>query len=535
MGTSHGWAAVHSVCWNCDVAAGEIIIQKPPTGQNYAIGCFGFDVRGEKNGWLDFTVPFDKDEGYIEGTDSVGLEPASLFMAQLYDRLSGESEQTDPIVDSFSDGGFTANPLWTGDTDKWLVVMDSDVSSGAYFSYTLRLNEEDAVSGTQYLSTQRTTSWGSSQSWGFWVGRRSSSVSDENQSIIWLWANQSDLTSPTVDGYRIRIGDNNGDDEIVLQGVDNGTAKDIIISSGFIPDGLTDIGLLIRVTRTVSSLWTLYTSILPTQTGQGAIATDIPSAANTQVNQGTAIDNTYIDFNNGHFGFLAVHASDFDSRTGAEFDQLYFDTSSDASLPVELISFTAKSGDGEVEINWSTASELENIGFSILRSLEERGDYSALDSYTDNPYLRGAGNSSEEHSYSYIDDEVSNNVTYWYMLQDINFSGVYTEHGPISATPSDKISELETFHLDQNYPNPFNPSTKIDYQLPMISDVDLSIYNLLGQKVATLINERQRAGSHQVEWDASRFSSGVYFYRIDVDSYGEAGEFQDVKKMVLIR
>jgi flagellar hook assembly protein FlgD len=59
--------------------------------------------------------------------------------------------------------------------------------------------------------------------------------------------------------------------------------------------------------------------------------------------------------------------------------------------------------------------------------------------------------------------------------------------------------------------------------------VNLSIYNTLGQKVATLVDERQQAGNHQVEWDASGFSSGVYYYRI------EAGEFVDIKKMVLLR
>jgi hypothetical protein len=85
------------------------------------------------------------------------------------------------------------------------------------------------------------------------------------------------------------------------------------------------------------------------------------------------------------------------------------------------------------------------------------------------------------------------------------------------------------FSLSQNYPNPFNPSTKINYELPITNDVNLSIYNLLGQKVATLVNEQKQAGSHQVAWDASGFPSGVYYYRI------EAGEFQDVKKMILLK
>ena len=87
----------------------------------------------------------------------------------------------------------------------------------------------------------------------------------------------------------------------------------------------------------------------------------------------------------------------------------------------------------------------------------------------------------------------------------------------------------QRFELGSNYPNPFNPKTQISYQLPVVSDVELNIYNILGQKVATLISERQAAGSYDVEWDASGFSSGTYIYRI------EAGVFQDVKKMILIK
>jgi hypothetical protein len=80
-----------------------------------------------------------------------------------------------------------------------------------------------------------------------------------------------------------------------------------------------------------------------------------------------------------------------------------------------------------------------------------------------------------------------------------------------------------------NYPNPFNPKTIINYELKIINDVELNIYNLLGQKVVTLVSERQKAGYHQVEWDASLFASGIYYYQL------EAGDFMDVKKMVLLR
>ena len=86
-----------------------------------------------------------------------------------------------------------------------------------------------------------------------------------------------------------------------------------------------------------------------------------------------------------------------------------------------------------------------------------------------------------------------------------------------------------SFRLQQNYPNPFNPSTTINYQLPENSDVNLSIYNILGQKVVTLVSGKQTAGAHKVEWNASGLSSGVYFYHL------KAGQQSKARKMILLQ
>jgi hypothetical protein len=85
------------------------------------------------------------------------------------------------------------------------------------------------------------------------------------------------------------------------------------------------------------------------------------------------------------------------------------------------------------------------------------------------------------------------------------------------------------YKLYQNYPNPFNQITMINYQLPIKSDVDLSIYNLLGQKVATLVDKRQSTGNYSMEWNASDFASGVYYYRL------RAENFNQIRKMVLLK
>ena len=91
----------------------------------------------------------------------------------------------------------------------------------------------------------------------------------------------------------------------------------------------------------------------------------------------------------------------------------------------------------------------------------------------------------------------------------------------------------DDFKLEQNYPNPFNPTTIIKYQLPYKAKIELKIYNILGQEIATLINQEQNAGYHTIQFNANEIrgglASGVYFYRI------VAGKFVQTKKMLLIK
>ena len=108
------------------------------------------------------------------------------------------------------------------------------------------------------------------------------------------------------------------------------------------------------------------------------------------------------------------------------------------------------------------------------------------------------------------------------VVGDPNWWGIALGVSQQSAAP-------QTYELSQNYPNPFNPATKIDFAIPAASQVELRVYNMLGQEVATLVNGALTAGSHTVTFDASRLASGVYLYKLT------AGSFVSTRKMVLLK
>jgi len=148
-------------------------------------------------------------------------------------------------------------------------------------------------------------------------------------------------------------------------------------------------------------------------------------------------------------------------------------------------------------------------------------------------FIPGAGSSSRRHEYEYMDKDLTNGVTYWYKLEDVDYSGNTELHGPVSATPM-KRSAPKEFRLYPNYPNPFNPVTTISYDLPDDGLVELSVYNMRGEKVTTLLQGNQKAGSYQINWDGTSQSgdmvaSGIYFFRI------ASGNYCRTSKMVFVR
>ncbi|MBC8043993.1 MAG: T9SS type A sorting domain-containing protein [Rhizobacter sp.] len=195
----------------------------------------------------------------------------------------------------------------------------------------------------------------------------------------------------------------------------------------------------------------------------------------------------------------------------------------DSPLPVELTLFNISLKDGGVLAQWTTASETNNAGFILERSETRSGGYEEVASYRTSDALKGLGNSATGKNYQVTDAaKLDAGKTYFYKLKDVSLSGTVTEYEPKS------VVALQ-YALDQNYPNPFNPTTTIRYALRKDGQTTLTIYNVLGQKVAVPVDENQKAGSYQLAFNAARLSSGLYFYRL------QSGTFTATKKMLIVK
>ena len=116
-----------------------------------------------------------------------------------------------------------------------------------------------------------------------------------------------------------------------------------------------------------------------------------------------------------------------------------------------------------------------------------------------------------------------------FLFAGMDYYGIYKSANKVVTTLNEENTVPSKFELMQNYPNPFNPSTSIEYSVPSNEYVLLKVYDLLGNEVNTLVNERQSAGNYEVNFDASNLASGIYFYRI------QSGSFIQTKKLMLLK
>ncbi len=192
-------------------------------------------------------------------------------------------------------------------------------------------------------------------------------------------------------------------------------------------------------------------------------------------------------------------------------------------VPVELTSFTAALNGNDIDLQWQTATETNNSGFEILR-LSQNDNYV----WEKISFVPGHGTTTAGKNYFFTDENVLPG-TYSYRLKQIDFDGSFSYSEIIEV---EVIAPL-VFSLEQNYPNPFNPTTNIKFLIADFGSVSLKIYDVLGNEVATLINEEKPAGNYEVEFHSAvsnrQLASGIYYYQL------RAGIFVETKKMVLMK
>jgi hypothetical protein len=206
----------------------------------------------------------------------------------------------------------------------------------------------------------------------------------------------------------------------------------------------------------------------------------------------------------------------------------------DTPLPVELTSFVANVVNKAVQLNWTTATETNNYGFEIERatSVETRHSSSLPLEWKKIGFVAGSGTSNSPKSYSFTDNSPLVGKNY-YRLKQIDIDGSINYSNVVEVEFNNQIPK--DYSLTQNYPNPFNPVTTIRYGLANESEVRLVVYNVNGEMIKELVNQRQEAGEYNVRFDGRELASGTYIYRLIAIDAVSGKEVVITKKMVMVK
>ena len=201
--------------------------------------------------------------------------------------------------------------------------------------------------------------------------------------------------------------------------------------------------------------------------------------------------------------------------------KLFWDKLS-AIIPVELTSFLALGTKDGVQLNWETATEINNQRFEIERSNDSQN-------FTIVGSVNGRGTTTEKSTYSFVDKGV-NEGKYYYRLKQVDYNGAYEYSQVIEV----EFSVPQVFSLAQNYPNPFNPTTTLSFGLPVESNITLSVYNSLGELVKVVAQRTLQAGTHNMNFNAVDLPSGIYLYTLNAKGT-DGVEFTQTAKMLLLK
>jgi len=201
-------------------------------------------------------------------------------------------------------------------------------------------------------------------------------------------------------------------------------------------------------------------------------------------------------------------------------------------VAVTLSSFNATQTADGVTLEWKVEREINHAGYNLYRSENKETGYSKIN---DSIILAWDGFSEFDGTYDYTDN-VSG--AFYYKLEAIDMDGSSEMFGPYSVQSStgvaDKLEMPESYNLKQNYPNPFNPSTTISFSLAERTNVNITIFDLTGRIVSTLVDESMDAGTHNIVWNAvnnfgESLATGVYFYTMRTENFSATKSLTIIK------
>ncbi len=187
-------------------------------------------------------------------------------------------------------------------------------------------------------------------------------------------------------------------------------------------------------------------------------------------------------------------------------------------VPVELTSFAATSVGNAVQLEWSTASETNNYGFEVERTIQGNSEWSKIG------FILGSGTTTETQYYNYTDQSVASGK-YTYRLKQVDLDGTFRYYDGVDV----EVIAVKEFTLNQNYPNPFNPSTRITFTIPNSGHTTLKVYNVLGNEVASILDKELAQGNYDINFNAANLTSGIYYYTL------RTGNLVETKKMMLLK
>lgn len=456
------------------------------TNTSYTCGYNGTILKTTNNGnnWVELysgsTTNFssiyfiNEDIGFVAGSNKIykTTDGGSLWIEKPTGTIYGINSIFFPVLDTgyaVGYGGLIMKSINGGET--W-ITLSSGTSSVLYGVHFIDKNHGTTVgeSGIIIKTTNGGQNW-SSQTSGVSVRLNAVSFSQDNLGVA------------------------SGDNETILQ-TTNGGSNWIIRRNGGV-GSLSSICCVAGFNNTKCYAVGGYNqiSIILKSTDCGETWISLQSGANSKLYG--------VSFHDEDNGFVVGEGGSI-LRT------------MNGGIPVELTSFIYSVNGNKVFLNWTTVTEINNNGFEIERS---NGNV-----FVSIGFVPGHGTTTETNSYSFEDNNLLPG-SYSYRLKQIDFDGSFK----YSETVEVRISVPVEFSLEQNFPNPFNPSTKIKYSIPQSSNVELKVYDVLGNEIETLVNEEKQTGTYEIAYYADNLPSGVYFYQL------MAGSYIETKKMLLIK